>query len=63
MSVNQLYQRRVKDVMSTHVVTVNAHDTVHEALELMLENKVSALPVIDHLGRAWASSRRAISWT
>jgi CBS domain-containing protein len=37
-------------MMSTDVVTVNAHDTVHEALELMLENKVSALPVVDHLG-------------
>jgi CBS domain-containing protein len=50
MSTNRLYQRQVKDMMSTDVVTVNAHDTVHEALELMLENKVSALPVVDHLG-------------
>lgn len=47
---NQLFQRRVQDVMRKHVVTVNAQDTVHDALELMLENKVSALPVVDHLG-------------
>jgi CBS domain-containing protein len=47
---SQLFQRRVKDSMRTHVVTVNAQDTVHDALELMLENKVSALPVVDHRG-------------
>ena len=46
----RLFQRRVKDSMQTHVVTVNAQDTVHVALERMLENKVSALPVVDHRG-------------
>ena len=46
----RLFQRRVKDSMQTHVVTVNAQDTVHDALERMLENKVSALPVVDHRG-------------
>ncbi len=48
---SRLYQRRVKDVMSKEVVTANARDTVHDALELMIENKVSALPVVDHQGR------------
>ena len=47
---NQLFQRRVRDAMRKHVVTVNAQDTVHNALELMLENKVFALPVVDHRG-------------
>jgi CBS domain-containing protein len=47
---SRLYQRRVKDVMSKHVVTVNAGDTVHQALELMIENKVSVLPVVDQDG-------------
>ena len=47
---NQLFRRRVKDSMQPHVVTVNAQDTVHDALERMLENKVSALPVLDHRG-------------
>ncbi len=44
---NSIYKRRVKDVMSRDVVTVNAGDTIHEALSLMGENRVSALPVVD----------------
>ena len=48
---SQLYKRLAKDVMSRTVVTVNARDTVHDALEVMIENKVSALPVLDHDGR------------
>ena len=48
---NQVYKHRVKNVMSREVVTINARDTVHEALELMMENRVSALPVIDNRGR------------
>jgi CBS domain-containing protein len=47
---SRLYQRRVKDVMSKHVVTVTAGDTVHQALEVMIENKVSVLPVVDQDG-------------
>jgi predicted transcriptional regulator len=31
---NQLFQLRVKDLMRKHVVTVNAQDTVRDALEL-----------------------------
>ena len=46
----RLFQRHVRDAMQTHVVTVNSQDTVHDALERMLENKVSALPVVDHRG-------------
>lgn len=42
-----IYKRRVKDIMSRDVVTINAGDTVHEALSLMGENRVSALPVVD----------------
>ena len=44
---NTIYNRRVKDVMSRDVVTINAGDTVHEALRLMGENRVSALPVVN----------------
>lgn len=43
-----IYKRRVKDIMSRDVVTINAADTVHEALTLMGENRVSALPVVDN---------------
>lgn len=42
-----IYGRRVKEIMSRDVVTIRAGDTVHEALSLMGENRVSALPVVD----------------
>ncbi|MEZ6088554.1 MAG: CBS domain-containing protein [Pirellulaceae bacterium] len=47
MSDNDIYARRVKDIMSREVVTINVGDTIHEALSLMGENRVSALPVVD----------------
>lgn len=42
-----VYGQRVKDVLSKEVVAVNADDTVQEALRLMVENRVSALPVVN----------------
>jgi len=48
---DQLYRRRVKEVMSRDVVTIDAKDGIHDALDLMVENKVSALPVVDQQGR------------
>ena len=48
MSTVDIYARRVKDIMSRDVVTVRAGDTIHEALTLMGENRVSALPVVDN---------------
>ena len=42
-----VYDKRVKDIMSRDLVTLSAEDTIHEALKLMGENRVSALPVID----------------
>ena len=42
-----IYDKRVKDIMSRDTVTLNAEDTVHEALTLMGENRVSALPVVN----------------
>jgi len=44
---NGIYSRKVKDLMSRDVVTISAGDTIHEALTLMGENRVSALPVVD----------------
>ena len=46
-----LYDRRVKEVMSRDLVTINASDAVHEAIQLMSENKVAALPVVDRNGK------------
>lgn len=42
-----VYGQRVKDVLSKEVVAVNADDTVQEALRLMVENRVSALPAVN----------------
>ena len=43
-----IYQRCVKDVMTRDVVSLKSADTIHEALTLMVENRVTALPVVDH---------------
>jgi len=37
----------LKDVVSSDIVHINPHDTLREALTVMTENRVSALPVID----------------
>ena len=46
-----VYEKRVKEVMSRDLVTVDAHESVHEAIQLMSENKVAALPVVDRQGK------------
>lgn len=38
---------KVKDVMSRDVVTLSINDKIHDALELIVSNRVSALPVVD----------------
>lgn len=48
---DSVYSRRVKDLMTRDTVTLNAEDTIHEALSLMGENRVSALPVLDRRNR------------
>jgi len=45
--VNKVQQRRVKDVMSRDIVSLPAEATIHEALAMMTENRVSALPIVD----------------
>jgi len=47
MSHKDIYQHRVRDVMTTDLVAVNPSDSVSEALCLLVENRVSALPVVD----------------
>lgn len=44
---NDVYAKRVRDIMSTDVVSVHPDETLHGALELMSENRVAALPVVD----------------
>jgi CBS domain-containing protein len=42
--------KQLKDVISRDVVYVNAQDTLREALDVMVENRVSAMPVVDARG-------------
>ncbi len=50
-SHSSIYERRIKDIVSSDVVTLRADDTIHAALGLMGENRVSALPVVDKQNR------------
>ena len=43
-----VYTRPISEIMNRDVVTINAAGTVHEALILMEENRVSTLPVVDN---------------
>ncbi len=42
---------KIKDIMASHFRTCNPFDTIEEALQLMLEHKASALPVVDDDGQ------------
>jgi CBS domain-containing protein len=48
---NNVQKTPVEDIMATDVVYVSPGDTVREALSLMLDNHVSALPVVNGRGR------------
>jgi len=41
---------KAKDVMTEHVITVAPDASIVEALQLMLQNKISGLPVVDNGG-------------
>lgn len=47
MARKDIYSQRVREVMAVHVVAVNPGDSIEEALQLLVENRVSALPVVD----------------
>jgi acetoin utilization protein AcuB len=38
---------KVKDIMTINPITVHIYDTIEEAALLMLENKISGMPVVD----------------
>jgi CBS domain-containing protein len=46
----KLYDRTVREMMSKDVVSIHYHETVHDALQLIVENRLAALPVIDGRG-------------
>jgi CBS domain-containing protein len=41
---------QVRDIMSDRVISVRSSDTVLQAIRLMLQNRISGLPVIDDKG-------------
>ncbi|MEO1617484.1 MAG: CBS domain-containing protein [Planctomycetota bacterium] len=48
LAQHNVYSRPIRDIMNREVVTINAAGTIHEALLLMDENRVSTLPVVDN---------------
>ena len=48
---DEVYKKRVKEFVTRDTVTLAAGDSIHEALELMGENRVSTLPVVDNKNR------------
>ena len=50
--------RRVRDVMTSDVVTVDEHASFKEIAALITGRRVSALPVLDGTGACWGSSPR-----
>ena len=49
MSVAKALNSRVSEWMSRHVICLHSGSTVHEALQMMSENRVSALPIVNQL--------------
>jgi CBS domain-containing protein len=47
---SSFYERTVREMMSKDVVSIHYHETVHDALQLIVENRLAALPVIDGHG-------------
>ena len=48
---------KVEDVMSTKLITVSPDNAVRQAARLMMENRVSGLPVVDD-GEGWSALSR-----
>lgn len=40
-----------RDVMVSPVITVGVNDTVRDVAKLLIKNRISAVPVVDHTGR------------
>ena len=41
---------QVRDVMTRNVISIGSDETVLKAAELMLQNRISGLPVVDAAG-------------
>jgi acetoin utilization protein AcuB len=55
LDVHELYyllsELKVKDIMSKNVITIGPEDTVEKAAVIMLEHRISGLPVINEKGK------------
>jgi len=40
-------QTQAKEWMSSHIVSLHEDETVHAAIQMMVENRISALPIVD----------------
>lgn len=47
MSLNAILQKTVREVMTAEVIQVTPTTTINDALDLMFDHRISALPVID----------------
>lgn len=44
---DEVYTKKIKEIVTQDTVSLDSSDAVREALELMGENRVTALPVVD----------------
>ncbi|WP_461211450.1 CBS and ACT domain-containing protein [Desulfocurvus sp. DL9XJH121] len=55
LDVHELYyllsEIKVKDIMSTNLVTIGPNDSVERAAVLMMDHKIGGLPVVDETGK------------
>jgi acetoin utilization protein AcuB len=55
LDVHELYyllsQIKIKEIMARKLITISPDQTVIMAAVLMLKNRISGLPVVDHLGK------------
>lgn len=55
LDVHELYyllsEIKVKDIMSTRLLTIQADESVEKAAIIMMDNKIGGLPVVDEIGK------------
>ncbi len=50
-SINETHVTRAEDIMTTRLVVVTPKNTFKEAVELLVDNRLTALPVVDKEGK------------
>jgi CBS domain-containing protein len=52
---------RARDIMTRNVVSVKPDATLEQATNIMLERRISGLPVVEEMAVSWACLRKATS--